>query len=148
VAHEVGGGGAPWCAGARTPQRSAHHAHTTHHQVPWKEVSDKWRGARQRWVKSVRGAESAAALAGLMAELHSHLRTDKAAGLFAAGGEWEAALGACAQSEAPNNHVVLAGLWEDMKAGLRVRLVCVCGGRGAAFLVWAGRRPLAPRARC
>lgn len=87
-------------------------------QVPWKEVVDRWKTVRQRWSKTLKVAETPQQLAGLMAELHDHLRTDKASGLFATGGPWETQLLACVRGE--QGMTALGGLWEDMKAAVQV----------------------------
>lgn len=94
-------------------------------QVPWKEVVDRWKAVRQRWSKTLKVAETPQQFAGLMAELHDHLRTDKASGLFASNGPWENGLMACVRGEAGMS--ALLGLWEDMKTAIQV---CVGGGRG------------------
>lgn len=86
--------------------------------MPWKEVVDRWKTVRQRWSKTLKAAEAPQQLAGLMAELHDHLRTDKASGLFATGGPWETQLLACVRGELGMS--ALLGLWEDMKAAVQV----------------------------
>jgi hypothetical protein len=73
---------------------------------------------RQRWSKTLKVAETPQQFAGLMAELHEHLRTDKASGLFASNGPWEACLMACVRGEAGMS--ALLGLWEDMKTAIQV----------------------------
>lgn len=87
-------------------------------QVPWKEVVDRWKTVRQRWTKTLKTAETPQQFAGLMAELHEHLRTDKASGLFATNGPWETQLMSCVRGELGMTHLV--ALWEDMKAAVQV----------------------------
>lgn len=89
-------------------------------EVPWKEVVDRWKAVRQRWSKTLKVAETPQQFAGLMAELHDHLRTDKASGLFASNGPWEAGLMACVRGEAGMS--ALLGLWEDMKTAIQTWL--------------------------
>jgi hypothetical protein len=64
-----------------------------------------------------------------MAELHDHLRTEKASGLFATGGPWESQLMSCVRGELGMTHLV--ALWEDMKAAVQV-------GVGAWVVGWVG----------
>lgn len=89
------------------------------HQVPWKEVVDRWKTVRQRWSKTLKVAETPQQIAGLMAELHEHLRTDKSSGVFATGGSWELQLMACARGEAGMTQLV--AVWDEMKAAIQVR---------------------------
>jgi hypothetical protein len=81
-------------------------------------VVDRWKTVRQRWSKTLKTAETPQQFAGLMFELHEHLRTDKASGLFASGGPWEAQLMLCVRGELGMTHLV--ALWEDMKAAVQV----------------------------
>lgn len=77
---------------------------------------------RQRWSKTLKSAETPQQLAGLMAELHDHLRTEKSSGLFATNGPWETQLMACVRGELGMSQLV--GLWEEMKTAVQVGCAC------------------------
>jgi hypothetical protein len=79
-------------------------------------VDSRWRAQRKHWQRRVRQADSVQALAGAAYELHGYLRTDRTAGLFAAGGQWERSLLQVANGA--GGQLQLQALWDAMRAAL------------------------------